>query len=562
MPARAPVRIPLIGIYNSRDDTVQKDGRLVNAYPERVVNTLRVKKRPGILNDTTVVSGGGAARLITECNISPGTAVTVIGSEVYSGTTKVGDLKTSTGKVFFDILNVSGLLYNIYSDGTYLYTQESDDSLFRVISQRSLSGRTSNVTGVTIVFIENDTATGAGTLSFTAAGTTATWAENGDSAGAAVNIGAATGYYTLASNNGNEIDIHSAVGSLPGTDQSDTLTVQDNSNIPTSHVGGLVVFDYYIFVVDENGTIYNSEVDDPYDWTDTTFFIDTEIEADTAKGIRRHEQYLVIFGTDTLEFFYDAANESGSPLSRVPEVISDWGISSINSLVRAEDNLFWIGTYKDSYSVFTFKGLQPTKISTEGIDRLLEGESGIATVAGFQIGIDGHNFYVINLTNSNITLLYDIKNQYWLEFSSYDGATETYFKYYDSQSISGVVKLLHESDGKIYKLDTSTYQDVGNIIKTKGVLEKFDQGNNYNKTCERFEVIGDLTTSSANLSVSWSDDDYKNFTTARTVDLSSRPILTRLGRFQRRAYKWEFDANLPLRLEAFEMHLSQGGYGA
>ncbi len=38
-------------------------------------------------------------------------------------------------------------------------------------------------------------------------------------------------------------------------------------------------------------------------------------------------------------------------------------------------------------------------------------------------------------------------------------------------------------------------------------------------------IVGDQTTSASDLSITWSDDDYQNYSTAVTVDLSgSHPM--------------------------------------
>lgn len=85
----------------------------------------------------------------------------------------------------------------------------------------------SNITGVTVNRAEESCATGDGTLSFTASGTTITWSANGDSAGASVDI-SSDGDYTLESDaDGNALYITVESSSLPGTDETDTIPVVD-----------------------------------------------------------------------------------------------------------------------------------------------------------------------------------------------------------------------------------------------------------------------------------------------------------------------------------------------
>lgn len=82
-----------------------------------------------------------------------------------------------------------------------------------------------NVTGVSVVRASSATTPGDGTLSYTAVGTTLDWAAPGDTAGSGVDVSAG-GSFTLTSNNGTDtLAVTVTAGSLPGGDQSDTLTV-------------------------------------------------------------------------------------------------------------------------------------------------------------------------------------------------------------------------------------------------------------------------------------------------------------------------------------------------
>ena len=81
-----------------------------------------------------------------------------------------------------------------------------------------------------------------------------------------------------------------------------------------------------------------------------------------------------------------------------------------------------------------------------------------------------------------------------------------------------------------------------------------------NKTCKRFELYGDEQTSSATVDIQYSDDNYKTFSTARTVDMQYRSWLTGLGKYRRRAWKCTHTANTPLRLEGFEEEFQEGAH--
>ncbi len=81
--------------------------------------------------------------------------------------------------------------------------------------RKAVSTQPVNVTGVTVQHANAACAAGNGTLSYTAAGTTATWTPNGGAAGAAVNIGAG-GNFTLQGGAANsDVRISVVAASLP-----------------------------------------------------------------------------------------------------------------------------------------------------------------------------------------------------------------------------------------------------------------------------------------------------------------------------------------------------------
>jgi Phage tail tube protein len=91
---------------------------------------------------------------------------------------------------------------------------------------RPVSAQPVNITGVVVVRAETTCTTGNGTLAFTAAGQTLTWAAATDTAGAAVAVGAG-GTFTLQSNTANRsLTVNVTPGSLPVGNQNDaTITV-------------------------------------------------------------------------------------------------------------------------------------------------------------------------------------------------------------------------------------------------------------------------------------------------------------------------------------------------
>ena len=111
----------------------------------------------------------------------------------------------------------------------------------QVVTGRSVSTQPTNVTGVEVEYASSGSATGDGTLSYTSATTSLTWAESGDTAGAAVDVSGG-GTFTLLSNSGESISVVVTAASLPATDKSDTnITVSSTGYTHTFTIGDLPV---------------------------------------------------------------------------------------------------------------------------------------------------------------------------------------------------------------------------------------------------------------------------------------------------------------------------------
>jgi hypothetical protein len=135
--------------------------------------------------------------------------------------------------------------------------------------------------------------------------------------------------------------------------------------------------------------------------------------------------------------------------------------------------------------------------------------------------------------------------------------SESYFNVV-SYTKAGNLDLVQDSTtGSVYTVATGTYQDNGVPIKYQLQTSKFDAGNNKEKYFAKFELIGDKVDGTAH--VRYTNDDYRTWSKYRPVDLDAqRSQLYRTGRGRRRAYNIINYDNLPIRLEAMEITVTEG----
>jgi hypothetical protein len=115
-----------------------------------------------------------------------------------------------------------------------------------------------------------------------------------------------------------------------------------------------------------------------------------------------------------------------------------------------------------------------------------------------------------------------------------------------------------EDSGKVYVITPTAYTDDGTFINMVVRTNREDGGNSKRKFLSRIEVIADKV--SATGYIRYSDDDYVTWTACPAVDLNaSRSLIRRAGNFRRRAFEFRFTDPQPLRVEALELDVEQGG---
>lgn len=191
-----------------------------------------------------------------------------------------------------------------------------------------------------------------------------------------------------------------------------TMTQVTDSDYPALTVPGVVYLDGTIYVMNSQGVIFGSNLNDPTSWSALNF-LSANSEADAAVVLARQLNYVVAFKQTSTEFFYDAANPTGSPLGKVLNALLEIGCGHAQSLAFADNTIYFIANSRQKgRSIMKLEGYTPKVISNPYIDRILNGDS-LATVYAFVVKSNGHFFYVLTLVASAITLVYDEASAEW-----------------------------------------------------------------------------------------------------------------------------------------------------
>lgn len=345
----------------------------------------------------------------------------------------------------------------------------------------------------------------------------------------------------------------------------DTVTEITDVNLQDNLVAGILNIDGYVTVMDTDGSIQHSEVNNPASFPAANV-VGSDLEPDDGVAVLKHVNYVISLNEWSTEFFYDAANAAGSVFTRIGESAMRYGCAVGATAVEAGNNAVWVGQSRlGGKSVVMLSGNSIKTISTKPVEKLLDeeanaGGNGLDDAYAFCFTFAGHTLYVLTLPNSDFTIVYDIKTGMWYEWSS-DPGTEQKFAYVAAAEINNKIYLLHESNGKIYRMDIDLYQDAGDDINVRILTPRYDFNTAENKFCHNLTVIADVAPGASTLTIDWTDDDYNNYKTSRTVDLANAtPRLHALGRFVRRAFRMTHTANQPLRIFAIEVGVDGGYY--
>jgi hypothetical protein len=567
-----PHRVPLITTIQNRDETFDKDSRLVNAFAEFISQEKDywVEKRPGLLAQSSF-SGTGLGLYNWR-----GDVYCVFGSTFYKNGVSMGTVDSTSSYVFEEMLGTGWLVLGngvkaYYTDGTTLEELASFgpvraglfliDSFYEILDPGNTDftalGAADNNPGTLFQ------ATGIGDPLTT--GTAVVRA-------ASIAYGVMYQIHTLAdtdfttfgaSSNTVGVVFTSIRNGMAGLDGEGTVLMP---NFPASFVKGWAYLDGTLYVMDENAQIWGTSTlsyggvggfDDPRLW-DPLNMIVARIEPDPGVTILKHHTYVIALKQWTSEAFYDAASPTGSPLRPVSGAHSTFGCATADSLQEIDGSLVWLSRNKmASLQVVRMDDLRIQVISTPPIERLLKG-SDTTQVLSWSLKHGGHRFYGITLKSNNITLVYDLDQLLWYQWTDTDG---NYWPIAARSFDSNHNHLMqHDSNGKLYYVG-GAYEypnDDGELISVDIYTPNFDGGIGRRKQLHVMQFNTDQGDGSK-LQIRFSEDDYQTWTNFREVSLSNkRPILTNCGTFYRRAWHFRHRANTPLRLKSIDMQLDIG----
>lgn len=326
------------------------------------------------------------------------------------------------------------------------------------------------------------------------------------------------------------------------------------ANFLTPFLPGIVYLNGASYFFTHGSFVFGSAPNDITTW-DPLDAVKSQIEPDFGVALDKQIVYVIAFNQWSTEVFYDAGNAIGSPLGNVQGSKVGFGCAAGMSVQRIEDKLIWMSaTRSGTFQIAKMEFLLAKIISTAPVNRLLRGvnvgDNNPPLVYSWQLKLNEHTFYVLTLKDKNLTLVYDLLEDTWCQWTDTDG---NYLPFTSSTYIgSGVNLVQHESNGKIYSISDEYTNDDGDMITVDIITPNWDAGMRKNKTLDMLDIIADQQEGSV-LQVRNSDDDYQTWTNFEQRSLTDeRVYLDNCGTFRKRAYHLRHQSDTAFRIMALE----------
>ena len=339
-----------------------------------------------------------------------------------------------------------------------------------------------------------------------------------------------------------------------------TVTQITDSDFPGNGgetlAGTFAHLDGFAAILTKSGQLWASDINSITAWTASSYG-STNAYPDNGIGVVRNKNFLLAFGTESVEFWYNAGL-SPFPFTRSPAHTLKVGAISAQAIGEISDTTFWVGsTPQGGLSVFQYDGtLRRVSNPEQDAAMLLTGASNIKLTT---IRFYGRSFVLV--IAGTTTWAYCVEEKFWHEWTS----TNVLWTRCTGISVSGTMVNYAVSDqttdGKVYLMNNAAlgFTDVGSAYTARVQIPNYDARTRRMKFWKRADVVGDYEESSSTLTILSTDDDFQNYTTRGTIDLSSSTRhLHRLGSSRRRGWVMTHAANTPMRLEALEVDYDIG----
>ena len=512
-------------------------------------NTVYVEKRGNLSESATSPNTSGVG---TAVFLSPSTAVTVSAfgattSTVFAGSTNCGALDTSAVVRHISETIISGVTFYLMSahagGGWYL----PSDS-YAVTAYTADGNNSTTISDIKISGVNNTAGLYPGQLLTAGANIVA------GTRVVSVNAGAFTAVLDTATTGGAFNDL--AITKTP-------VAKMNDADFPTNIIGEFVELSGTVYIMDTSGKIWGSDLNSVSAWTATNF-ISANLYTDGGTGLAKDGDRIIGFGASSAEWFYNAGNATGSLLSKtgrsIPVGASVGSLASIAAISSTGTVICWSVMTGRTRQIWMLDGGSPKKISTPMVE-VLSGVTDLTCLTSFNYS-GGRYVFVSFVNSTNYNLMYSLDTGLWTDAAFPDamilsalpgrvGGLNVVVR------IAAVESVL--TNGDVYSWLETSYSGSFDTPSLVVQIAGLDFGTDKRKIVSAMWLDAD-TQASGTATLECSDDDYANFRTLGTFDMTKHEKkITRLGSHDgERAYRLTHSANTAFRARALRIEYEVG----
>ena len=221
---------------------------------------------------------------------------------------------------------------------------------------------------------------------------------------------------------------------------------------------------YFVFNPPNSQQIWVTALLDGTD-IDALDFASAEGSPDGVVGIIIDHREVWVFGTNSVEVWYNAANQD-FPLERIQGAFNEIGCAAAYSIAKGDNVIFWLG--KDARGngmVYQASGYTGQRISTHAVEWQIQSYGDVSDAVGYTYQQDGHTFYVLTFHSADKTWVYDVSTQAWHERAGFSNGSFTRHRSNCQVNFNNEILVGDYQNGKIYAFDMTTYSDDSEIQK-------------------------------------------------------------------------------------------------
>ena len=209
----------------------------------------------------------------------------------------------------------------------------------------------------------------------------------------------------------------------------------------------------------------------------------TDANPDLLISLMVNRNEIWMFGTTSTEVWY-YSGDVDFPLARIQGAFNEIGCAAPYSPAKLDNTVFWLGSDpRGNAMVYKAVGYGAQRVSTHGIEKVLQSYEYVADAIGYSYQQEGHTFYVLTFPSANATWVFDAATNEWHERGSWKQGHYNRHRSNCQVNFNNKIILGDFQYGKLYEFDLDYYQDdVGTQRWVRSWRALPPNANNLNRT--------------------------------------------------------------------------------